>query len=456
MEQILGNIQSTIIFIIVLSILVVVHEWGHFITAKKLGVKVDRFALGFGPKLWSMFHDGTEFLVCAIPLGGYVKMAGDERTDCKGTPEEFYSKSPGHRALIVVNGPVVNYVLAYLVFVLCFMIGFPGPSTKIYEVKAGSPAEQAGIRAGDQVIGIDSEDVYGEIKLDRVLEGDSKKPMAIRVRRDGQEQTFTVTPNVIERKDLLGELKDFRDLGVGFDPSIIGYVLKDGPAEQAGLKAEDLILEIDGSPVSDFPSVQKGIEKSTGEFITLKVKRKEETLTVSLKPRIDELKDESGISKQVRRIGIGPARNLDLHEYGLLKSIRYGYDELIFLTVMTYKSIAKLFTGSISAKESVAGPIGIFVIVKGAAEEGFSNLLYILAAISASLAIFNLLPVIPLDGGHLFLLGLERIRGRALPPKIDEYVAKVGFTLIILLAVFVFYVDFDRFGFFEKIKELFS
>jgi regulator of sigma E protease len=131
METILANLQSTGVFLAVLSILIVVHEWGHFITAKWLGVVVEEFALGFGPKLWSKKHNGTEYMLKLIPLGGYVKMAGDDRTKCTGAKHEFFSKSIGHRSLIVLNGPIVNFILAYICFVFVFMLGYPDLSNKV-------------------------------------------------------------------------------------------------------------------------------------------------------------------------------------------------------------------------------------------------------------------------------------------------------------------------------------
>ena len=150
--------MSVILFIVVLSVLIVVHEGGHFLTAKKLGVKVEQFALGFGPKLFSWISGGTEYCLCAIPLGGYVKMAGDERAQCKGAGDEYFSKPAGHRSLIVLMGPVVNYVLAYLCFVLVFMLGFIDLEATqkrvpavIGKVVAGSPAQKAGLMPGDHI-----------------------------------------------------------------------------------------------------------------------------------------------------------------------------------------------------------------------------------------------------------------------------------------------------------------
>lgn len=365
MEAILANLQSTFVFIAVLSILIVVHEWGHFITAKKLGVKVDRFSLGFGPKLFSIMHDNTEFLICAIPLGGYVKMAGDERHACTGSPEEFFSKSVGHRALIVLNGPVVNFVLAYVCLVLVFILGYPDLSTKV------------------------------------------------------------------------------------------GELIKDYPAQQAGLMINDKILTIDQRPVASWSDVQQSILESQLDTIQIKIERDGQHLVKTIQPRIEERKNIFGQLKRSRIVGISPTEDIILLRYGVGESFIKGYEKLLEITVMTYKALYFMATGSMSAKESVTGPIGIFYIIKAAAELGISHVLFILGVISASLAIFNLLPVIPLDGGHLFLLLVEKIRGKALPPKIDEVIAKVGFSLIIMLAIYVFYSDFARFGWIDKIKEIF-
>src|ERR1700689_1552271 len=154
--------MSLIIFIFILSILILVHEWGHFITARKCGVKVEQFAIGFGPKLFGWVHNGTEFCLCAVPLGGFVKMAGDEREKCSGGSDEYFAKSPGQRALIILMGPVVNLILAYVCFWFVFMIGFVDMdlSTKniapvIGKVQDGSPAQKAGIKLGDKIIAID-------------------------------------------------------------------------------------------------------------------------------------------------------------------------------------------------------------------------------------------------------------------------------------------------------------
>jgi len=154
-EQLIANIKSVGIFAVVLSILIVVHEWGHYITAKRAGIGVERFSLGFGPKLFSKVFNGTEFLLCLIPLGGYVKMMGDERSECTGDAKEFYSQPPGKRALVILNGPVVNFIFAYLCLVCVFLLGYPGGSTKITKIEINGPAHKAGLMVGDKIIEVD-------------------------------------------------------------------------------------------------------------------------------------------------------------------------------------------------------------------------------------------------------------------------------------------------------------
>jgi len=452
----LSNIQSVFVFIGVLSVLILVHEWGHFITAKCLGVDVQRFALGFGPTLFSKTYNGTTYMINAIPLGGYVKMAGDERSECQGKPGEFYSKPVGHRALVVLNGPVVNFILAYVSFILVFMIGYPGQSTTITELVQGGPAQVAGLQSGDKIVAIDSKGVYGWLNLEKRLEGDQSGSIEVTVLREGEKMTRTVHPEVVSKPNLVGRSRMVRDLGIESFPNVIGGLVEGYPAEEAGLEGGDRVIEVDAQPITGWEGLKSSIANSTGKQIVLKLVRDGEILVKAITPKIDIQKDENGQEIEIRKIGIGPYQELDLYKFGLGGSLVHAGEELVFITELTYESLYRMITGAISAKDSVTGPVGIFYIVKGAAEEGISHLLFILGVISASLAIFNLLPMIPLDGGHLFLFGVEKIRGRALSSKADEYISRAGFSLIILLALFVFYSDFARFGWFENIGNWFG
>lgn len=356
--------MATLVFIVILSVLILVHELGHFLMAKRVGVKVEKFSLGFGPKLFSKMIDGTEFALCLIPLGGYVKMAGDEKTNCTGASHEYYSKSPGHRALIVLLGPLVNYLLAFLCFWLVFIVGYPTVTAKVGELLKGFPAEHSGLQVGDKII------------------------------RAGNQ------------------------------------------------------------PMTCWEDLQKYISKSKGNEIPLEVIRQGEVLNFKIKPTIRVLENVFGQKESVPLIGIRPDKEIILLKYNIGKSFLKAADRFVEITGMTYKAIYRMATGAMSAKDSVTGPIGIFYIIKEAADMGFSYVVYILGVISLSLAIFNLLPFPALDGGHLVLLTIEKMRGKPLSVKADEMINRVGFSLIILLALFVFYSDFVRYGIIDKIMSL--
>jgi len=354
--------MGTLVFIIVLSILVIVHEYGHFLTARRMGVHVERFAIGFGPKLLSRrIKGGTEFLICLIPLGGYVKMAGDERNDCKGQKDEFYSKPVGHRALIVLAGPIVNYAFAYICFCLVFLIGYPTMGPKVGELVDGYPAQTAGLRVGDTVVQI------GEKKIE------------------------------------------------------------------------------------NWEDLQKTVSLSKEKSLDFLVTRENKPLHVFVDPVDEQAENIFGQKIQSRFVGMRPEKEIILLRYGPVSAVVKSAQKLGSITSTTYKALYLMITGGMSAKDAVTGPVGIFYMIKEAARLGFSYVIYLMAVISASLAIFNLLPLPVLDGGHLLLFGIEKLRGNPLPEKIDEAIHRVGLSMIILLALFVFYTDFVRYGIFDKI-----
>ena len=290
-------------------------------------------------------------------------MAGDERSQCSGKPDEFYSKSAGHRALVVFNGPVVNFIFAYVCLFIVFMAGYPDLSNRIGAVMEGYPAQVAGLQVGDRV------------------------------------------------------------------------------------------LQVNDRTIENWSGLQEAISTSTGAGLQLKIMRDGHEMEKTISPRREMSKSIFGKYREVRLVGVRPAEDIVTFKYRPTVALLKAGQELGKITCMTYKAIFAMMTGSMSVRENVTGPIGIFYLLQKAAEMGMTHVLFIMGVISASLAIFNLLPVIPLDGGHLFLLGIEKIRGRALSPRIDDYIAKAGFSLIVLLALFVFYSDFSRFGVIDKIKQ---
>jgi regulator of sigma E protease len=351
---------------VVLSVLVLVHEFGHFIAAKRVGVRVETFSFGFGPKLFSVKKGDTEYRISAIPLGGYIKMAGDEPGEVlTGKSFEFLSRSIWERFLVIFAGPLLNYVLAFLIFSVIFMFGSPTLTTEV------------------------------------------------------------------------------------------GSLLKDYPAEKSGLVIGDKVIKADGKDVKYWEDMTEIIRKHLEGPIKLTIEKNGKISDVEIQPIIREVKDIFGKSTKIALLGIAPSQKIENVRYGFLESFSKGFRKVIDLTAITYKAIWSIATGSLSVKESMTGPIGIFIITGKAAQMGLIYLFHLMAMLSASLAIFNLLPLPVLDGGHILFLFVEKLRGKPLSVKVQENIANIGVGLLILLTVFIFYNDIVKFGIFDHIGKLF-
>ncbi|MFA5119168.1 MAG: RIP metalloprotease RseP [Candidatus Omnitrophota bacterium] len=357
---------STLVFILVISILIVVHEFGHFIAAKKLGVKVERFAVGFGPALFTRKGKDTEYSICAIPLGGYVKMAGDSQEDRKGSPDEYFSQPPGGRFQIIFFGPLLNYVLGFLCFWFIFVAGYPKLTSSVGSVLEGYGAKDAGIMAGDSITAIDGQEIHFWEDLQAIVQRKrSDAKVNLTVLRNGSPKTFLVSIKEKATDDLLGKKH-----------------------------------------------------------------------TVGL-------------------IGITPSDNTEIVRHGFFESAGFALEKTWDLTVLTYNAIWRMLTGQMSMRESVTGPLGMFYITSKVAQLGIIAIIHFMATISISLCIFNLLPVPVLDGGHIFLLLVEKLKGKPVSAKLERVVTQAGFALLIMLVVVVTYNDIVRlFG--EKIAKLFQ
>lgn len=358
---------SLVYFIAVLSALVLVHEFGHFIVAKRLKIGVQIFSLGFGPKLWSARKGGTEYRISAIPLGGYVKMAGDEPTErLEGKPHEFLSRSVADRFKVIFAGPALNYILAFIIFSVIFMFGSPTLTTEV------------------------------------------------------------------------------------------GGFLKDYPAEKAGLKVGDRVLTVDGKSVKYWEEMTSLIHKHSGGSIKILLDRRGAIVEKDITPIVRRTKDIFGKEASVALIGISPSQKIENVRYGFIDSLRMGGKKLITLTAVTYKALWAVITGSLSVKESMTGPIGIFMVTGQAAKMGLIYLFHLMGILSASLAIFNLLPLPILDGGHILFLAIEKVRGKPMSLKAQEAIANIGVAFLILLTVFIFYNDIVKFDVAGKVLGVFK
>lgn len=347
---------TLIIFLLIISVLIIVHELGHFLAARRIGVRVEKFSLGFGPELLKKKKKDTEYSLSAIPLGGYVKLAGDSLEECKGKSDEYYSKAPGKRFWVVFSGPLLNYVLGFICFWVIFISGYPALTTKI------------------------------------------------------------------------GGLLD------GFG------------AKEAGLQVADKITSVDGKPVTYWEDLQKIIQSKRGaETVNLTVMRDNKEFKLDVRIRQKQLNDQLGQKRSVGLLGIAPFDEVVILRYSPLKAFVLGVNRTIELSVLTYKGLWRMVSGKLSLRESATGIIGIYYITSKTIPQGILALLQLMALVSVSLALFNLLPLPLLDGGHLFLLLIEKIRGKPLSIKSERVISQVGWSLLMTLVVLVTFNDLQRF-----------
>lgn len=346
---------AVLIFIFILSLLIIVHEFGHFIAARRNGVRVENFSLGFGPQIFKKKKNDTEYSVSLIPLGGYVKMAGDSQSEYKGKSDEYLSKSIGSRFQIIFFGPFLNYLLGFLFFWCILFAGYPSLTTKVGGLIDGYGAKEAGLAVGDKIVAIDGKkvDLWDDLQR-QIQKRKIKESVELSVLRDNQELKFNVS---IKDKVLGDRLGEKRSLGI------------------IGISPFDEVIEV---------------------------------------------------------------------RHGFFESAYLGIKKTIDLTFMTYKGLWMLVSGKMSMRDSVTGPLGIFYITSKTAKLGIIAVMHLIAVLSVSLAIFNLLPLPILDGGHIFLLGLEKLRKKALGVKIEGVVNNIGFTLMIAIALLVTYNDILR------------
>lgn len=429
---------TIVAFIIVLGVLIFIHELGHFMVAKWVGVRVEKFSLGFGPKILGFRRKETEYLISLLPLGGYVKLAGENpEEELKNEPSEFASRSVGDRVRIVIAGPIMNLVLALLLFPVVFMIGTEVPSylkktPVLGHVEADSPATEAGFKAGDTIVRIDGAAITTWGELDNIIMTNPSSSMTVSFLREGAFMQTTLTPRTNEAYGT-----GYAGLVHQIEPGIGG--LNPGyPAERAGLKLGDRIVSIEGVPVQHWNQIPQLISQYQDNEIAFTVQRGEEKHTFLIKPKLEEI---NGTTRHL--IGISPLMETVIEQYGVFVSLKKGTLKFGEMTVMTFYVLKRLVTRKLSMK-TLGGPIMIAQITGQAAKSGISNLLLFMAFLSLNLGILNLLPIPVLDGGHILFLLIEFLRGKPLGVKKMEIAQQIGLVILILLMIVVTYNDIQR------------
>ena len=429
-------IHTVVVFILVLGFLIFVHELGHFLVARWTGVRVLRFSLGFGPKIYSKTVGDTEYMVAAIPLGGYVKMAGDEPgQELTNSPEEFASRTLWERTRIVLAGPAMNIVIAFMLMPLVFMLGIHAPaflaqSPVIGWVQEGSTGAAAGFAIGDRITSIGGHEVatWEQAVTQIVTHPDSTVDVV--VDRSGQSKTIPIAvPAQLESGvTSLGLLPE--------KPAVVGVISPGKPAALAGLKPGDEIISLNGDPIRNWYQMSETIQQRHEAPLTVGYRRDGVDSSVTVTPVFDD------VSKRWM-IGIGGKEPVVFRRYPVGEATVLGLQKMWELTRLTFDVLGQLFTGNLSIK-ALGGPIMIAQVTGEAADSGFSDVVRLVAFISLQLGIMNLLPIPVLDGGWLLFFLIEAIVGHPLNRRGMEIAQTLGFVLLITLAVIVSYNDIMR------------
>lgn len=553
-------------FALIFFILVFVHELGHFLMARLVGIRVERFSIGMGPSLFSIQRGDTEYRIGAIPLGGYVKMSGDDPTKEYSEEERrvgFLTQKPGAKLLVVFGGPVFNLILPIFIYALMLAWGIPTIDNTIGSIEAG-PALEVGLRSGDQIVAFDSQPINQWTQIEERVRDSAGKNLAVKILRrnleSGQLEEFEVnlTPSLGEAKNRFGEdvqvgrlgispsyvvpqiffeseqspiakagfqnfdrivgvnnvpiktqaeweiiLKDLsksdkfqlqvtRSNGESFEAEVvpnqgvetlanrlglfsldlvIGRVEPDSPAAKAGLQESDRLISIGGNMLSDWKQIPEIISQSEGKPIEVVWSRGGEKISADMAAEKTTIKDpilgkDNPLAvNEIYRIGISPRIEMensmfDEQSYNPIAWLKKGVTQTWEFSSMTVTAIGKLITGQLSFK-LLGSPIMIYKVtgntfrMAGGGQRGWIAFLSLLALLSISLGLVNLLPIPVLDGGHAVFFIIEAIRGKPLSVRVMELATQVGLILLVAMFALVIYNDIDRYQFFKKLTDLF-
>ncbi|MDX8401382.1 MAG: RIP metalloprotease RseP [Mariprofundaceae bacterium] len=444
-------IHTTLAFVVAISLLVAVHEYGHFITARKLGIRVEKFSIGFGPALVSwMSRDGeVRYVIALIPLGGYVKMLGEnpdeQGEDAKAGLSEaeraraFDVQPVWKRALVAVAGPAFNFLFAIVAYAAVAWIGQEVLPPVIGDVRPASVAMQADLRVGDRVLMLNGHRVRSWREFEEALKASAGGEARLRIRRDDAELVRTLH---VPRPEVDPLLADMAGSVLGMSPGlrvVIEKVRPGSPAARGGLTAGDVVTAVNGMPVSRLEDFVRAVKQSGEAPLELSVERAGAVLHLSVRPE----RDDDGVPRIGVALGARSEQPRERLRMGLLEGAVWGVQRTWEMTALTLSVVGKMVTAAIPA-DNLGGPIAIAQLAGRTAELGLVSFLGFLALISVNLGVLNLMPVPILDGGHLVYLAIEKLRGRPLSPRAMEWTQTIGLVLIIALMAFAFYNDLSR------------
>ncbi len=447
-------LQNIFYFILAIAILVTIHEFGHYWVAKKLGIKILRFSVGFGKPLWSkqFGEDNTEFVLAAVPLGGYVKML-DEREGPVAPYQRhraFNTQPVLHRIAVVVAGPIFNFLFAIAAYWLMFVMGVTGVKPLVGNVIDGTPASVAGIEQGDEILGVDGDatptwSAFIQKCINKIVDGE---PLMLSVRDEaGYEKQLQMDLSAIQIDDLSkGSLLD----ELGFSPRrfslppVIDEVVAGRAAEKSGIKPGDMIVSADGHSIETWEAWVKYVQARPEKVIQTEVLRDKNMIMIQLTPERVEQGDQI-----IGKIGAGVfIKKMDesyigIEKFSPLAALKQGVKKTWEMSALTLKLMGKMIMGEASVK-NLSGPISIAQYAGQSATIGLTAFLSFLAIVSVSLGVLNLLPVPILDGGHLLYYLIEMVVGKPVSESVQIAGQNIGVLLLVAMMSVAFYNDIIR------------
>ena len=449
MLSILWNLAA---FIVALGVLITVHEFGHFWVARRCGVRVERFSIGFGKALWRRTDkSGTEYVIALIPLGGYVKML-DERAE-PVAPElrhyAFNNKTVGQRAAIIAAGPIANFLFAIFAYWLVFIIGVPGVRPVIGEITPNSIAAQAQIQPGTElkaVDGIETPD-WDAVRLQLVSKiGDEHTTLSVAQFGSNQRQDKTLDLRhwafEPDKEDPVSSL-GMRPRGPQIEP-VLSEVQVNSAASKAGLQAGDRIVKVNGQPLTQWMTFVTLVRDNPDTPLALDIERQGSSLSLTLTPDSKQVNGKAeGFAGVVPKVIPLPDEYKTVRQYGPFSAILEASDKTWQLMKLTVSMLGKLITGDVKLN-NLSGPISIAQGAGMSAEFGVIYYLMFLALISVNLGIINLFPLPVLDGGHLLFLAIEKLKGGPVSERVQDFSYRIGSILLVLLMGLALFNDFSR------------
>ena len=444
-------LHTSLAFVAAIALLIAVHEYGHFSVARGLGIKVEKFSIGFGPALFSWHSRDGEvlYVIAAIPLGGYVKMLGENPDEQSASSQDalseqdkaraFNNQPVWKRAAVAVAGPGFNFLFAIFAYMIVGWLGQSVLPPIVGNITSASLAEQAGLQAGDRIEQVGDHDVHSWQQLEERLKQYVGSDVQLQLLRDSSPVSVTL-PLPAQESDPL--LMDVADQVAGFNPGLIvriDEVMSGSAAQRAGLLPGDLIRQVDGWPVSNVGQFIKRVKASPDMPLSLVVERDQTTMQLRVTPSADGEK-HGRIGVRLASQSMYPSEE---YHMTLFDGIGYGFVRTWEMTVLTLGVFGKMVTSVIPA-DNLGGPIAIAQLAGRTADMGLVYFIGFLALISVNLGVLNLLPVPILDGGMLVYLVLEKLRGKPLPPRFMEITQMMGLMLIVSLMMFAFYNDLSR------------